>query len=364
MRFGLLFAIAIVLSQAVSAWGPVTSRHVCTESVRFVWGEGAITECLNGVDKDTLDELCASTYNVLGQEAEASCRAAMADGKDIDPSTASSGVFKDAENHYDFSHCPLSGTAKAWICGDGSRPAYDVALKWFDEAKTASGLCSRIYSFCIGASYYADSESSLNSLKYGQSCVKDIEDSVDRSIAAGTADWSANVLCNFNNGERGLGNLFYKQRIGESSSTLNRAIANITARGFELKDVPYTPKKGVIVLANSIDSKAAYILVDYLKANGVKAVPSDSTDFERLKYNTRIVIVGGQNSPEGVGQAAASVLSQEQEEALLAPSAMYVFETSGIWAQNQKVVIIAGNEAADTEQASNEYRQKVLEAVK
>jgi len=354
----------MALSMPASAWGPIASRYVCSESVRFVWGEDAVAQCLHGVGNETLDEFCDTTYIVLGEGAEARCRAAMADGTVMDPATVSYDVFNDTENHYDFSRCPVDPTARPWICGDGSRPAYDVALKWFTQAESASSLCSRIYDFCAGASYYADSESSLHSIRYAENCIKDIEDSADRSIAEGSLDWSASLLCNFNNGQKGLGNINYRQRIGESATSLNKAIGNVTFRGYALKALPYTPKKGVIVLYNSIDLKAASALLEYLKAAGVNAVPSNSAEFEKLKYNVRIVIVGGQNSPEGVGQAAASVLSQEQKEALLVPSAGYVFEKAGVWAQGQKVVILAGNEASDTERASTEYREKVLEAVR
>jgi len=302
---------------------------------------------------------------VLGGEYEARCRRAAASGATLDPATLSDEVFGDTQNRYDFSRCPVKdGTARPWVCGDGSRPAYEAAQRWLREAKSAPDLCTRVFEFCVAATYYADSESSLHQVKFiSNGCDRNIEESVDRAILAGNLDWSASQICVFNNNISGLGNLNYRQRMGESASTVNRVIAALSAAGAEVRDAPYSPTKGVVLLANTVDLAGASGFIEYLRSRGVKLIVSDTSGFNRLKYNTHIIILGGQNSPEGVGAVAASVLSAEEEESLLKAGAAGMFIKDGEWSAGQKVVVLAGNEAADTVKAWGDNVEKVLEAV-
>jgi hypothetical protein len=367
MRSIILFVVALILlSGQASAWGQFASRFVCHEAVKFVWGPDAVGQCLPPKDKATLEGFCDSVYDVMGPKYEDSCRFAADSGAQMHPSLISYDLFNDTENHYDFSRCPINeGNMKMWVCGDGSRPAYDMYERWMTAAESAPDLCGRIYDFCVAASYYADSQSILHQVRYvSNDCVSNIESSIDRCMESGTAECSASQQCQFDNRDRGLGMMFARQKLGESSSTLNQVIANLTERGMSIKDLPYKPKKGVILLANTVDLAGASEFIEYLKTGGVNLIVSDASDFQNLRYNDRILILGGQNSPEGVGAIAASILSQEDEGSLLSVGAGHMFTKDGQWAEGQKVVVLAGNEVGDTQRTQSENRQAVLDILK
>ena len=117
-------------------------------------------------------------------------------------------------------------------------------------------------------------------------------------------------------------------------------------------------------MANSIDLGYAQGFVEYLRANGDNIIVSNASDFQRLRYNDKIIALGGQNAPEGVGEVTSSLLFSEEKDQLLAPQAAKMFVKEGIWTTGQRVLVLAGNEAQDTGQACSENQQKVLDEVK
>ncbi len=363
-RFVSLLVLCLIAGYS-AAWGPYASRFVCHEAVKFAWGPEAVAGCLPSADAVELGQFCDAVYSVMGEEAEGRCRKAVSNGSLPHPSLVSYQLFGDAGNHYDFSRCPINeGTSRMWVCGDGSSPAKDMYLRWIQAAESAPTLCVRLYDFCVAASYYADSESTLHQVRHIKNgCDLDIEASIDRCMEAGTGDCGASMVCQFDNQDRGLGMMFARQKMGESSSTLGRVVANLTVEGLRLKGMPLTPRKGVVVLANSVDLPAAAEAASRLRDEGVNAIVSNASDFDRLRYNVRIVVVGGQNAPEGVGAVASHVLSQEDEALILREGASAVFVKDGEWMQGQKVVVVAGNEAADTARELKDGFQKILSEV-
>jgi hypothetical protein len=364
------------------AWGPFTNRYICHEAVKFVWGVDVVAKCLPQTDQTALGVFCDSVYSIMGPQYEGACRKAVNDRVEIDPATVSDEIFNDTGNHYDFSRCPINkGTNRQWICGDGGSPAHDMYSRWVEEAKSAQDMCGRIYDFCVAATYFADSQSSLHNVKYvSNGCVQNIEESIDRCMQNGGGDCSSSQLCKFSTRTTSnidfsslkessgpindMGLLDYQQKLGESSPTVNQIIANLTVAGNELKNLPYKPRKGVVLLGNSIDMGGASGLLQYLSEKGVNVLTANASSFDSLKYNVRIIILGGHNSPEGVGKVASQVLSQEDESSLMAPATGQVFVKDGPWTEAQKVVIIAGNEAADTRKAWEANLEKVLDEVK
>jgi len=356
----------LILCANVSAWGPATDRFICHESVKFVWGVDAIAQCIPLQDQESLNAICYASSAVLGRDFQPKCLKAVANNTNVDPSTMSADIFQDSENHYDFSHCPLTSGGNTWVCGDPlDRPAYDVAQKWFKQAESATDLCTRIYYFCIGASYFSDSESTLHQVRMvSNNCVNNIEESIDRSIQNGLTDWSASQECKFDNGLRGQSHAGMSQRMGESSSTVNKIIADLVPIGSSLKDLPYKPGSGVIVLANSIDSAQAGGFMDYLRSKGIKLAFANASEFDTLKYNKRVIILGGQNSPEGVGAVADTILTGEKESALLSQGYSLMAVKEGVWSVDQKVILLAGNEVQDTVKACQDNRESVLAQLK
>ncbi|MFH1055877.1 MAG: hypothetical protein V1744_07285 [Candidatus Altiarchaeota archaeon] len=358
--------VTLLLCPSGSAWGPVASKFICHEAVKFAWGVDAVAECLPLADKGSFSSVCETTYRVMGADYESKCEMHLSNATEIHPSLLSYDVFGDVGNHYDFSHCPIKSGGEKWVCGDPQdRPAYSISEKWFKAAEGASNLCERIYYFCVGASYYADSESTLHQVRLvANDCVGNIEDSIDRSISNGLTDWSSSQRCKFDNGNQGMEHNQYYQVLGESSNTVNRIISGLASRGSQLKSIPYGPGRGVVLLGNSIDYGMASGFVEYLKASGVGVVYSDAPGFEKLKYNRRIIILGGHNSPEGVGAVSGLLLPAGAKESLMAPGSDVMFTVKGHWAQDQTVIVLAGNEAADTVRAWSDNRETILVEIK
>jgi hypothetical protein len=59
-------ALALLLAAScASAWGAFTSKYICRESVKYVWGTDVIAECFPP-KADTLSAFCQSTYDLMG----------------------------------------------------------------------------------------------------------------------------------------------------------------------------------------------------------------------------------------------------------------------------------------------------------
>ena len=65
----------------------------------------------------------------------------------------------------------------------------------------------------------------------------------------------------------------------------------------------------VVVLANSIDGGSAVGLYASLERAGVEVVKTDAGAFDAVKTAPYVVVLGGQNSPGGVGDVVSVMLS-------------------------------------------------------
>jgi hypothetical protein len=115
----------------------------------------------------------------------------------------------------------------------------------------------------------------------------------------------------------------------------------------------------VTVLANSIDSGMASDFYSFLQSQGISPVKADAKTFDILKDSANVVILGGQNSPEGVGAVSAAILSQAQQGSLLMNGSSGAFSREGVFAAGQKLYIFAGNEAPDTRRAWQDNKERL-----
>jgi hypothetical protein len=119
----------------------------------------------------------------------------------------------------------------------------------------------------------------------------------------------------------------------------------------------------VTVLANSIDSGMASELYATLQARGIAVVKADAKTFDVLKDSPFVIILGGQNSPEGVGKVSANILSQKEQDSLLNPGVSALFYKSGTFSPDQKIYILAGNEATDTKRAWQANADRLAQSI-
>ncbi|MFH0861985.1 MAG: hypothetical protein V1875_03045 [Candidatus Altiarchaeota archaeon] len=119
----------------------------------------------------------------------------------------------------------------------------------------------------------------------------------------------------------------------------------------------------VVVLANSVDGGLAHDFYGYLEGRGIEVVRVDAGAFDKLKDTPFIVVLGGQNSPEGVGAIAGGILDAEQKRSILSSGARGAFERDGAFASGQKVFLFAGYGAQDTKAAWLDGMGRVADSI-
>ena len=191
-----LCALAIIMISAsyANAWQAQTHEHICEQAALKVWSAQEYSSCFTGVKPLEWYRFCAKempdvisrfhclNYSLVGH-----------------PSLIPDRVFNDTHTHKDYSKCPLRSSADIpFLCGDtSSRPALDKALLWFGKAAQAESLCQRIYLFCIGGNYLADSHIPTNRFRggYESECAQELEVGVEKKIITYEKEWEMSTRC-------------------------------------------------------------------------------------------------------------------------------------------------------------------------
>ncbi|MBU7032067.1 MAG: hypothetical protein HXS53_06025 [Theionarchaea archaeon] len=122
---------------------------------------------------------------------------------------------------------------------------------------------------------------------------------------------------------------------------------------------PYIELPKAILVANSIDYTRARSLVSFLEDNGFEVVHVSASEFNQYKTENLIIILGGVDTSEGVGNVVKSVLN-EREQTLTRLSPRYFLKTN-VWAPDQRIFVFCGKDREETMQAHTDYRNKILE---
>jgi desulfoferrodoxin (superoxide reductase-like protein) len=128
---------------------------------------------------------------------------------------------------------------------------------------------------------------------------------------------------------------------------------------FKITVLPYVPKPKAIVVANDIDFSRASSLMDFLEGNGFEAIRVTASEFESYKAEELIIILGGADAPDGIGEIVRSVLDEREQE--LTRLGIRYFIEADVWAPNQRVFIFSGKDRDETREAHNQYQDKILE---
>lgn len=117
----------------------------------------------------------------------------------------------------------------------------------------------------------------------------------------------------------------------------------------------------VVVLANSIDGDGASEFYGFLGNNGMEVVVVDASNFSEHSWEKFIVILGGQNSPEGVGDIVGELLSDKEEQTLIVSSASRnMFVKPNVWRKGQVVRIFAGYGKEQTKASWRENKHHMI----
>jgi hypothetical protein len=118
---------------------------------------------------------------------------------------------------------------------------------------------------------------------------------------------------------------------------------------------------GIVVLANGIDYNLSFDFFAYFVDQGHNVTRASISNFDALKTEPLVVILGGPDAPDGVGDIVDGLLEESDKEFLRASSgnkALYV--KNDVWKTPQTVLILAGNNRQDTHKISMEKRAEVV----
>lgn len=344
--------LILLIIGTVSAWNPYTKRYICETAVKEVWGSPAITNCLTMKSSKSIRGFCDAVYDVKGVQLHRECLNSLRGHEFFHASEIPEKLFNDSELHHDYSKCPARpGPAKHFICGDKEdKAAQEQADIWFNESLRAGDLCLRIYEFCIGANYYSDSEDPLNQMmkEDEDQCRLPLWGMVDERLMSANRDWSVHKRCKFVN-------LNYEQDIWISSERVDGIIEWLIDKGENISKASLAGGGQVVLLANSIDFELAFTFFESLRDKGVHVTHITPDDFTQHMYEDNIIILGGQNAPEGVGDIVRTILTSEERAYLVeSPDRKVASKKESVWKEDQNVWILAGYDRHLTQNVSIE----------
>lgn len=224
-----LFAF-LLSSGGVSAWSNQTYIRVCDEAVKYVWGSEVLERCVYSQNMSFQSGFCGVIRQQAGETAYQSC---VKENGFVHPAVMPYAFFDDLRLHRDYSTCPIrsENDAKHLCSGDKNNPASNQAVKWFRAAENAADECTRVYSFCIGSDYLADSYNPLNHILYGVdmgACGGLLDKKVENRITEPSpVGWSVSQVCTFRYMQERAGQVV-AQRYAQDFMVSNKTFADLT----------------------------------------------------------------------------------------------------------------------------------------
>ena len=122
--------------------------------------------------------------------------------------------------------------------------------------------------------------------------------------------------------------------------------------------------ENVLLVANSIDSVLATDFLTYLSENNVDATIVNASEFtDAMKVNNRLIIIlGGPDAPEGIGEIVSGLLTEEEASKVRgAGSELFTVKYDTYtyrYTAKQKVIILAGSDRAATQVSAMNDREE------
>ncbi len=118
-------------------------------------------------------------------------------------------------------------------------------------------------------------------------------------------------------------------------------------------------KPKAFLLANSIDYDMSSGFTAFLDNKGIEVVHVDASEFEQHTLEKFIVILGGPDAPEGVGEIVQQVLESDEQDYLRAKGNRRIYVKANPWRPHGGVVmVIAGSDRYETQKAHEENREQ------
>lgn len=124
------------------------------------------------------------------------------------------------------------------------------------------------------------------------------------------------------------------------------------------------PKPEIVLLANSIDYSPSINFIAFLKNNDMDVIYVNAQDFSKYKTEKFIVILGGPDSYEGVGEIVQEVLDDTEAAFLRTLGNHRMYVNVNVWRTGQVVLVIAGSGREFTRESTNENQAAVVHGIK
>jgi parallel beta-helix repeat protein len=124
------------------------------------------------------------------------------------------------------------------------------------------------------------------------------------------------------------------------------------------------PKPKIVLLANSIDLNLSSNFTVFLKGQGVDIIYVNASNFSEYKQERFIVILGGPDAYEGVGEIVREVLNESEQGWLREKGNRRMYVKTNVWRTGQVVMIIAGSDREETQKACEENKGEVKGKIK
>ncbi|MFH1404252.1 MAG: hypothetical protein ABIH11_08295 [Candidatus Altiarchaeota archaeon] len=229
----LILIATLILAQNASAWSVNTQRYICNSVVERVWGVEAVERCLTPGNRGMQVELC-----IRSGKSEEECNSMPT----IHPAEIPDVLLNEPLVPMAQDRCIIRNVKEHVYLCEEETTARDRANYWMGLAGNPVGVdCNRIYLFCIGSAYLAESYNPFNWVKNeNPDCNRILEEKTDENIARGGI-WSVSQMCAFDYEHQLAGrtkSVKYIQQFGSSSETIEDIVRNLTSTGESIKPLP------------------------------------------------------------------------------------------------------------------------------
>ncbi len=120
-------------------------------------------------------------------------------------------------------------------------------------------------------------------------------------------------------------------------------------------------KPRIVVLANSIDFELASDFYGFLGNKGMEVIHSTPDDFDQYKEEKFIVILGGPDAPEGIGEIVQEILSEDEQNTIREKGKRKKYVKTNPWGlkKGQRVTVLAGSDRNQTKKSHEENQDAV-----
>ncbi len=123
-------------------------------------------------------------------------------------------------------------------------------------------------------------------------------------------------------------------------------------------------KPSIAVLANSIDIEGTKRLLESLNQSGVNAVLISPGQVKEAANHDITVILGGHNSPEGIGELARRIMTDQDMQRLMIPGSWRMIRGESIFRKGHVTFVFAGHGKEETRMAWNLSWMSIVDELK